>query len=312
MKGLAVHWVCSVFVASAAWAGPFDATQPGFAELAAIPANDPRIRGWASGFVAAQTGRGPIDITDPTGPLATFGTPASALGVADAIALDGFPSLDPTKVISLGDGGFITLSFDVPIRNGAGADFAVFENAFNDTFLELAFVEVSSNGSDFFRFPTVSLTPLTAQIDQTDPLHDKLDPSNLDGFAGKYRAGLGTPFDLQRLVGSGPLLDVDGVRFVRIRDVIGYIGGSVAAGTATQDSAQSYAYFGLNFAQNHLVNDPYLTDFASGGFDLDAVAVLHFVPEPGVAWLLIGVLASWAFRRDGGRSCQRALRLPLR
>ena len=73
MKGLAVHWVCSVFVASAAWAGPFDAAQPGFAELAAIPANDPRIRGWASGFVAPQTQRGPIDITLPTGPSATFG-----------------------------------------------------------------------------------------------------------------------------------------------------------------------------------------------------------------------------------------------
>ncbi len=275
--------LCSVVIARA---GPFDATLPGREELAAIPANDTRIRGWATGYVAAQTQRGPIDVTDPTGPQATFGTPQSTLGPSDANGSDGFPSTDPTKVMSLGDAGFITLTFDQAIANGPGPDFAVFENAFNDTFLELAFVEVSSNGTDFFRFPNVSLTPLTVQIDQLDPLHDKIDATDIDGFAGKYRVGRGTPFDLQRLVGRSAQLDVNGVRFVRIQDVIGYIGGSVAGGTASADSAASYQFFGLGFGQNHLVNDPWRTDFISGGFDLDAVAVLNVVPEPGVLGLL--------------------------
>ena len=57
------------------------------------------------------------------------------------------------------------------IRNGAGYDFVVFENgmisqittalgSLQGQFLaELAWVEVSSNGRDFVRFPSVSLTP---------------------------------------------------------------------------------------------------------------------------------------------------------
>ena len=42
--------------------------------------------------------------------------------------------------------------------NGNSWDFCVFENAFNDSFLELGFVEVSSNGNDFYRFPSTSFT----------------------------------------------------------------------------------------------------------------------------------------------------------
>lgn len=310
MKRLAQ--ICLATLAPAmALAGPFDASLPGRSELAAIPATDSRIRGWATGYVPAQTQRGPVDITEPAGVLASFGTPASALGPMDA-SVGGVTSINESTVMSLGDGGFITLTFDTPIVNGAGPDFAVFENAFNDTFLELGFVEVSSNGTNFFRFPTVSLTPLDAQIDMFDPLHDAIDPTNLDGFAGKYRVGLGTPFDLQRLVGVSALLDVNGVRYVRIRDVIGNISGTVADGTATQDSAAAYHYFGLSYSQNHLVNDPWLTDFPAGGFDLDAVAVLNTIPEPGAAWLFIGALACWAGQRQRGRSCPLARRPPLR
>ena len=41
-------------------------------------------------------------------------------------------------VVSLGDGGSAILTFSSPIINGNGPDFAVFENAFDNTFLELA------------------------------------------------------------------------------------------------------------------------------------------------------------------------------
>ena len=52
-------------------------------------------------------------------------------------------------VISLGDGGSVTLYFNPPIVNGPGFDFAVFENAFNDSFLELAHVEISENALEW-------------------------------------------------------------------------------------------------------------------------------------------------------------------
>ena len=66
--------------------------------------------------------------------------------------------------MSLGDGGVAILTFKYPIKNETGNDFAVFENSFNDTFLELAFVEVSSDGIHYFRFPAVSNTQDTLQM----------------------------------------------------------------------------------------------------------------------------------------------------
>jgi hypothetical protein len=61
---------------------------------------------------------------------------------------------------SLGTGGSLTLGFGVTLTDGPGADFTVFENGFYDlglsgVFAETAFVEVSSNGVDFARFPVV-------------------------------------------------------------------------------------------------------------------------------------------------------------
>ena len=119
---------------------------------------------------------------------ASFGLVDNALGKSDATIAN------PNPVVSLGDGGHITLSFATPITNGPGADFAVFENGFADSFLELAFVEVSSDGTNFFRFPSHSLTSTGAQVAS----FGTLDTTNIDGLAGKYRAGFGTPFDLPR------------------------------------------------------------------------------------------------------------------
>ena len=87
--------------------------------------------------------------------------------------------------------------FDPPIENGDGFDFVVFENSFSDNFLELAWVEVSSNGIDFIRFENFSLTP-----SQVSPF-GFIDPTNINGLAGKYKQGFGTPFDLQSLKETG-------------------------------------------------------------------------------------------------------------
>lgn len=255
-------------------AGPYApaAGQPG---STAIASSSQLIVDWATGF--ENLVRGPIDIANPGGGLATFGTGSEALGFADANA---------THVVSLGDGGQITLTFAHPITDGAGFDFAVFENGFADAFLELAFVEVSSNGSDFIRFPAVSLTQNTTQLGS----FGALDPTNLDNLAGKYRAGFGTPFDLAQVAGLSPLVDVDQIHYVRILDVV----GSINPLLGQQDSL------------GNLVNDPYPTAFASGGFDLDGVAVMNRVPEPsGIALLATGSLVFACYRRKRQNSCPR-------
>jgi len=251
--------------ASCALAGPYApaAGQPG---SEAIAKDDSAIVGWADGVV--QFLPGPIDVSDPGSELANFGTPAAALGPAEGMALE---------VVSLGDGGSITLSFAPPIADGPGFDLAVFENGITDTFLELAVVEVSSNGVDFVRFPAVSRTPTDAQVAG----FGTLDPTDLDNLAGKYRQGYGTPLDLAELTGASPAVDVNNIGFVRLIDVV----GNIAPAYATLDSL------------GNPINDPWPTPFTSGGFDLDAVAVLHEAPEPSCAWMLSIVAIALATMR---------------
>ncbi|MEM6328624.1 MAG: PEP-CTERM sorting domain-containing protein [Planctomycetota bacterium] len=255
---------------AAALAGPFDAT--------GIALDDPRIERWATTVVGPVV-RGPIDISTPGSPLASFGTAAEAIGPA---------STDPTAVVSLGDGGSITVGFSAPIFDTPGPDFAVFENSFEfdgQVFAELGFVEVSTNGVDFFRFDAVSLTQTTTQLGP----FDGIDPTDVQNLAGNQPAGVGTLFDLAELAGASPLLDVSNVNFVRIVDVV----GSIDPQFGSLDSAGT------------LINDPFPTDFASGsgGFDLDAVAVLRPVPEPAAGLLAaVGVVCGFGARRARRRT----------
>lgn len=227
---------------SAVFAGPYPpaAGQPG---STAIYKDDPNIINWAADIVVQ---RGYVDITNPALGLASYGSLANALGKAQG---------DLYNVASLGDGGSVTLSFEYPIRNAPGYDFAVFENSFNGTFLELAFVEVSSNGIDFFRFSPVSLTQTESQIHNDG----SLEATDLHNLAGKYIAGYGTPFDLDELKDVNSLLDVNYITHVRIIDVV----GSIDRRYARYDSL------------GNIINDPWPTPFETGGFDLDAVGVIN-------------------------------------
>ena len=210
---------------------------------------------WATG---CEVVRGPVDIVDPDGPKVRYGSASAAIGPA---------SLSTQSAVSLGDGGYAVLTFDSPIRNNPGPDFAVFENSFNDSFLELAFVEVSTDGVRYVRFPAVSLTPVDNQIISTG----FVDPTNINNLAGKYRVGYGTPFDLEELRDSLDI-NIDSILYVRVVDVI----GTVNPIYATHD------------AQGHIVNDPYPTNdtiWASGGFDLTGVAVLRVPSSVGVVEL---------------------------
>lgn len=261
--------VCAAWVPTLALAGPYApaADQPG---STAIPFDSASIRGWATGF--QDLVRGPVDISDPSQGYASHGSGTDALGQADA-------QNDSLPVVSLGDGGRITLTFAAPIRNGTGADFAVFENGFDDKYLELAFVEVSSDGTNFVRFRPVSLTQTTTQVGPFDLV---LDATDLNNLAGKYRRGFGTPFDLAELAGT-PGLDINAVTQIRIVDVV----GSIDPRYGTRDSLEN------------LINDPWRTNFQTGGFDLDAVGVLNFapVPEPCTSLMLMSAALMIAVRR---------------
>jgi hypothetical protein len=166
-------------------------------------------------------------------------TPDLALGKAVGTSFD---------IVSLGRGGEITLTFSSGIGNGPGWDFAVFENSFSDTFLELGFVEVSSDGENFFRFPNDSQTRLPVGG------FGAVDPTDITGYASKYRQGWGTPFDLSELAGVSPLLNVNRVMSVKIIDIVG-------DGSALDSSGD-------------VIYDPYPT-VGSAGVDLDAIGVIH-------------------------------------
>ena len=140
------------FAASLGWALSLCAAVPAQAGYAIH-----EMVGWAQWVTELQ--RGPVDIANPAWGTAGYGAEADVLGPAAG---------DNLTVLSLGDGGFITLEFDPPIGNGPGDDFAVFENGFYDNatgelFGEFAFVEVSSNGVDFARFATETTAPTAPQ-----------------------------------------------------------------------------------------------------------------------------------------------------
>lgn len=206
----------------------------------AIAHNDPLIVFWGDSIVIQ---RGAEDISIIGSPLVSYGLPEYALGEVNS------------NVVSLGDGGIATYYFTAPIQNENGYDFAIFENGFSDEFLELAFVEVSSDGLNFVRFPAHCFIQDTVQIATYEASGDATKIHNL---AGKYRVNFGTPFDLVDLIGNSNL-DVNQIHYVRVIDVIGTIDPN----------------FGSTDVNGNYINDPYPTAFASGGFDLDAIAVFH-------------------------------------
>jgi len=280
---LASFLLASTVALAAIVDGPFPGPA-GQTGSSAIYYNDPRIVSWGSSV--AQIVRGPYDISDSESPLVDFGFLSAALNKANGFDPGtGIPLTSEDAVISLGDGGSITVLFAQPITDGPSWDFTVFENAFDDTFLELAFVEVSSDGTHFTRFPCTSLTQTTTQISQATSTNG-INPTNIDGFAGKYRAGWGKPFDLSLLAGS-PNLDISRITAVRLVDVV----GSIDPLYARKDSG------------GRIINDPWATPFRTGGFDLDAIGAIHTIPEPTTATaLILGMIgAAGALRRRAAR-----------
>lgn len=172
------------------------------------------------------------------------GTNYNGQGVADGLT------------VSLGDSGEAIVEFEGTIFNGDGFDFAVFENAFNSTFLELAYVEVSSDGINYVRFPSQYTDTTISQIGS----FGAVDATHIHNLAGKYQSLYGTPFDLSDIPDT-IILDKNEITHIKIIDVIGSL------------SHPSYDSDGRK------INDPFPTPFVSGGFDLDAVGAINFVPR---------------------------------
>lgn len=269
-------------------AGPFPADDTGLSITSAV------FRSWIAGVVAcdhpASSGGyahdGDGQPTDPA--TAVRGRP-----LEDAWSLEQEPQ---QHVLSLGDGGSVTVTFDEPIGDGPGPDFAVFENGFLDAtprpgdtnrylFAELAYVEVATATNAWARFPCQSLT--------TNDLFNfnltwmnrfaSLDASQVDGLAGKQLIDLGTPFDLAALRTHTNVLngsvDLSNILYVRLVDVVG-------DGSRLDSS-------------NRPIRDPYFESMGAGlvapapvntdGFDLRAIGVINSgrvqaLPTGGLRW----------------------------
>ena len=194
---------------------------------------------------------------------------AIGAGFSDPGRTLGPVTCDNFDIVSLGDlnqdqinagelPGSITLGFAFPIADGNGPDLAVFENGFGmDTiFAELGYVEVSTDGVIFARFPSISRT--------SGPVggYGNIDPTGVYNLAGKhanaYGDSWGTPFDLSTLAQAPQVLngsvDLNSINYVRIVDIPG--SGDF------KDSLGNPIY------------DGWLT-FGSGGLDLEAVGVIN-------------------------------------
>lgn len=283
------------------------------AQDATISANDPRLTRFADQIVDFSP-------ATPANLNPAVADPSAALGAPNS-GSTGAPNFNPVGLVSLGDApsgqapGSITLGFSSSIVNGVGGDFAVFENASNfgsasqpSLFVELAFVQVSTDGISFAQFDTLSLITLPDNDDSTPPLDTDLlldfsggfdfatipDRSLVSGFAGADLANTGTLFDLEALSQNALVLDgsvnLNAINFVRLIDVVG--DGRFVDSSGNQ------------------IFDAFSPGNATGGFDLDAIGVVSAVPEPGslVGIVAIGVLLSGRrrtsnSRRNRGRCC---------
>ncbi len=230
------------------------APQVGLAGSTAIHKDSAVIAEWASHCIIQ---RGWQNIADTSLGKAITGDSTRAIGIADG------------DVVSLGDGGAAVLFFENPIIDGAGPDFAVFENGFrnpadsNMAFLELAIVEVSNDGIDYYPFPVQCNNDTSVQIAGAGVY---MDARKINNLAGKYVTYYGTPFDLNEL-SAMPSLDIHNIRYIRIKDAVGAL-------------AEAYCTRDMN---NNIINDPYPTPFPTGGFDLDALAVINHKFPTGLA-----------------------------
>jgi PKD repeat protein len=284
------------------------------------------------GFVGPDgDGRIPTMILDHTIPTSNYVNPiftAWATKVIDYYRSDkgdaplaaAFRALGPVTgdnfdIASLGDldqdmidagkaPGSLTLGFNVTIVNGPGADFACFENGFisgsgPNVFAELGYVEVSTDGVNFVRFPSVSLTAGQAGG------YGALDATKLYNLVGKhvnaYGDSWGTPFDLSDLAQMPEVLDgrvdINNINFVRIVDIPGNGHWTDSLGNPIYDAWPTWGTGGLDFEALGVINSQskqIIADFSAAPLNGGAPLTVQFTDGSvnATSW-------AWDFDNDG-------------
>lgn len=226
--------------------------QVGFGSTQAIHRDSSIIKGWAT---SCNVTRGWQNYMDTSLGKATVGSEFYGTLKADG------------SVISLGDSGIAILQFENPISDKEGPDFCVFENGFTlgnskpESHMELAFVEVSSDGIHYVRFPVHTFIDTTIQLGNFDVSNASL----VDGLAGKYIGGYGTPFDLN-IFAALSSININRITHVKLIDVVG----------------NKDAQYPARDKNGRKIIDPWPTPFPASGFDLDAVGVINQLYQTNV------------------------------
>ncbi len=207
-------------------------------------------------------------------------------------------------ILTLGQGGSVTLGFSSPIRDGRGVDFTVFENGFEFptqwVFSEVAYVEVSTNGVDFVRFPSRFQGPNTPlSLFQTLPMGSYAGLAGSLPVVANVMTGFvdplnpvysgGDAFDLEDLAAEpavlAGLVDLQNVNFVRLVDVVAGLDLD-SAGAIIHDSHNGSGSDSADFDAVGVINSA--ANFAPGQpeveFFLDAMGYLHlrFEDQDGI------------------------------
>ena len=312
----------TLLMTAAVQAGPYSPGKGGLPEAGAIDAGiagfvgpdgegsvtannyvNPVFVGWATGY-SLYAPSDAVGTYGMSGIGSQFADPAMALGpvTGNNMGIVSLGDMDATEIAAhlaspAGNPlGTLVLTFDKAITNGPGADFAAFENGFvsnyttaagsfaGQMFAELGYVEVSTNGVDYARFPSAYLNYPDGEGLPGNIAYLTQDVSNICNLVGKhanaYGVSWGTPFDLDDLLDHelvlAGLVDPNEINFVRIVDIPGN-------GTFT-DSLGNGIY------------DAWVT-WGSGGLDFEALGVINQVPEPATLGLLVAGAAGLLARR---------------
>ena len=175
--------------------------------------------------------------------------PDNIFGIPSRIATRNIPASSTEEIEAIGIGGEIIVGFkERVIKNGAGVDFVIFENAFvnpvnNGIFAEPGIVSVSQDGIKYYEFPYNPAT-LVGFAGITPTYGDK-DPFNPDVSGGDK-------FDLD-------VLGLDYIKYIKIKDTT-FIIKSLPPGSKYKSP-----------------------DFLLTGFDLDAIVGLYLEDESSVS-----------------------------
>jgi hypothetical protein len=242
---------------------------------------NPIFRGWATDYVSYEPTPYKRDRQlwwfDPTMALGpSYGNTTYSDYISDIVSLG---DLYQSEIDVGVPPGQITLSFTETIRDQNGYDFVVFENGFrvvdNLYYCEFAYVEVSSDGENFARFPSVDLTGVL----DPNQYNCYFDITQVYNLAGKHPnmggTFTGTPFDLSEIrnepnVVAG-LVDLNNITYIRIVDIPG--SGDFYDNAYKFIDPCTWPNWG-SYDVNHPIYDAWPT-YGSDGFDLEAIGVLQ-------------------------------------